>query len=72
MTLTEYLELTQTTDAAFARLSGIKHKQLIGRYRRGISIPGADNMNRILKATRGAVTANDFFASRTTEELAHV
>lgn len=70
MTLDEWLREHQITDAAFARQSGVGLKQLIGRYRRGLSRPSFQNIEKIMIATSGAVTANDFLPSGTipTEE----
>lgn len=64
MTLDEWLRDNQITDAAFARQSGVGLKHLIGRYRRGISRPSFRNIEKIMTATNGAVTANDFLNSK--------
>ncbi|WP_307136744.1 XRE family transcriptional regulator [Pseudoroseomonas cervicalis] len=61
MTLGEWLAANRETDAAFARRSGVAHKQLVGKYRRGLQIPSPLNMARIVAATGGQVTPNDFY-----------
>jgi hypothetical protein len=71
MTLSDWLSLHCETDAAFARRSGIGHKQLVGKYRRGLQIPSPVNMDRIRLATDGAVTANDFFHPAHAPAVAH-
>jgi len=62
MTLDEWLTDQRITDAAFARQSGIGLRQIVNRYRRGISFPRPENLLRIQKATNGAVTAEDFLS----------
>lgn len=64
MTLDEWLNDQGITDAAFARLSGIGLRQIVNRYRRGMSFPRPENLMRIHQATDGKVTADDFLASR--------
>ena len=61
MTLDDWLRTQGITDAEFARRSGVRHKQLVGKYRKRRQIPGLANMRRIHEATDGAVSANDFF-----------
>lgn len=63
MTLDEWLNYRGITDAAFARLSGIGLRQIVNRYRRGISFPRPANMRRIIEATNGEVTSDDFLSS---------
>lgn len=60
MTLDDWLRINKISDAEFARTSGIGLRHLIGRYRRGISRPSFKNIARIISATNGSVTADDF------------
>ena len=59
MTLGEYLQRTGTSRAAFARQIKVKHIS-VTRYLSG-RIPEPKVMERIIAATDGRVTANDFF-----------
>lgn len=61
MKLRNWLIKNQITNAEFAKISGIRHKQLIGRYVNETTVPGPKNMQLIYRATNGCVTANDFF-----------
>jgi len=60
MKLNDWLLGADMTDAEFARVSGINHRALIGKYRRGLQFPSPDNLLRIREATGGKVTADDF------------
>lgn len=59
MRLQEYLAETGTTRAEFARQIGVKHIS-VTRYLEG-RVPEAAVMSKIIEATDGKVTANDFF-----------
>lgn len=60
MTLDEYLINAGVTEAAFAETVGCS-QPAINRYRRGHRIPLEDEMRRIIAATEGRVTPNDFY-----------
>jgi hypothetical protein len=60
MTLKDWLAKYEMSDAEFARKSGIGQRALVHKYRHGRLFPGPVNLLRIRKATKGAVTANDF------------
>lgn len=59
MKLATYLENTELTDAAFARLIGVE-RQAVGRYKAGDRFPEKLILLKIYEATGGQVTANDF------------
>lgn len=59
MKLDEYLRINNLTEQAFALLIGTS-QATVNRYRNG-RIPEPDAMDRIVKATSGAVTPNDFY-----------
>lgn len=61
MTLAEYLRSQNIRPAEFARLVDVP-RQYVSRWANGHSAPRPAHMHRISKATRGKVTANDFFA----------
>jgi transcriptional regulator with XRE-family HTH domain len=61
MTLKDWLALKKMSDAEFARVSGIGQRALVQKYRHGRQCPAPENLRRIRVATKGAVTANDFF-----------
>lgn len=63
MSLAEFLDSENLSDAAFAKLIGIT-RQAVHRYRRGDRIPDPKTMAKIVKATKGAVTPNDFYEQR--------
>lgn len=54
-----YLERNGLTDGAFAKLIGVSQPTVF-RYRNG-RIPTPDVMQKIVEATAGSVTPNDFF-----------
>ena len=60
MTLGEYLKENDLTDVAFAERAGLTVWQ-INRAKNGRTIPSRGAMSKIKTATRGAVTADDFF-----------
>jgi hypothetical protein len=60
MTLEERLVKREMNNAEFAQVSGIGQRALVQKYRCGRQFPGFDNLQRIMAATHGAVTANDF------------
>ena len=59
MTLGEYLDRTGTARAAFARQIDVRHIT-VTRYLAG-RVPEPEVMKRIIAATDGCVSANDFF-----------
>lgn len=65
MRLDDYLSAHKLTEQQFADLLGIS-QQAVHRYRRGKRIPDSKIMRRIVQATNGAVSANDFFDEQTT------
>jgi transcriptional regulator with XRE-family HTH domain len=60
MKLDDWLKAEKKTSAEFARLSGIADRQAVHKYRHGERFPTPENLQRIRRATGGAVTANDF------------
>lgn len=60
MRLSDYLEKNRLTQTAFAELIGADQGQ-IARYVSGERLPRRDLMQKIIDATDGAVTPNDFF-----------
>jgi transcriptional regulator with XRE-family HTH domain len=60
MRFDDWLKTQKMTSAEFARVSGIGDRQAVHKYRHGERFPTAENLQRIRKATGGAVTANDF------------
>lgn len=69
MQLTSYLETNNLTDAQFAETIGVDRSS-VSRMRRGLHIPNRDVMQRIVDATCGAVTPNDFFGITAPAEAA--
>lgn len=61
MKLNEYLKNNCLTNGMFAETLGIS-AEAVRRYRRGIRIPSADMMLRIVEVTGGEVTPNDFYS----------
>lgn len=59
MTLSGWLKAQGLSDVAFAAQIGVT-RQALYRYRQGERFPHRDVMARIIEATGGAVTANDF------------
>jgi transcriptional regulator with XRE-family HTH domain len=59
MKLATYLESSELSDAAFARLIGVE-RQAVGRYKAGDRFPEKPILLKIYEATGGQVTANDF------------
>ncbi|ASP84139.1 XRE family transcriptional regulator [Sinorhizobium meliloti] len=62
MTLEQYLRSKGITDAAFGASAGLSQAQ-VSRIKRGVSMPSWDAIAKIMKATDGDVTANDFAAA---------
>jgi transcriptional regulator with XRE-family HTH domain len=60
MKFDDWLKAQKMTSAEFARLSGIGDRQAVHKYRHGERFPTPENLQRIRRATGGAVTANDF------------
>ena len=59
MTLSDYMEKKQMTEAQMAALVGCS-QSTINRIKNGRFAPGLDLMMRVRVATRGKVTPNDF------------
>jgi len=59
MKLDQYLAELGLTEAEFARLTGL-YQSTIHRLKRG-QIPGPATMAKIVAATGGKVSANDFY-----------
>ena len=62
MTLEQYLRTNGITDAAFGATAGLSQAQ-VSRIKRGVSMPSWEAIGKIMKATDGEVTANDFAAA---------
>ncbi len=60
MRLQDYLAETGMTRAEFARRIGVKHIS-VTRYVNEGRVPEPSVMEKIIEATEGKVTANDFF-----------
>lgn len=60
MRLQEYLDQTGLTRAEFARRIGVRHIT-VTRYLREGRVPEPTVMCKIIEATEGKVSANDFF-----------
>ena len=60
MTLDSWLTLNGLAEAEFGKRIGRKQAS-VNRYRRGKRIPDNRTMRKIFKATKGQVTANDFY-----------
>lgn len=60
MRLQEYLDQSGLTRAEFARRIGVRHIT-VTRYCESGRVPEASVMGKIIEATEGQVTANDFF-----------
>ena len=61
MQLRLYLEQYGLSYADFARRVGSNHARTVERYAKGMQRPNAVMMKRVVRATEGAVTPNDFF-----------
>jgi hypothetical protein len=59
--LFHYLKREGIPYAAFARRCGTKHARTIERIAKGQKKPGTKMLPKIIAASGGAVTANDFF-----------
>ncbi len=60
MKLADYLTLKGLSDADFGELIG-KDRSTVSRLRRTNQCPSRETMQAIADATKGAVTANDFW-----------
>jgi DNA-binding transcriptional regulator YdaS (Cro superfamily) len=63
MRLSEFLAARGSTATAFAAQVGVAHTTVL-RWADGRLFPSRGSMQRIMAATRGVVTAQDFFAER--------
>lgn len=61
MTLSDYLTLTGQTYSAFARNIGVG-PETVRRYCNNERVPARSIMQRIIRETKGAVTADSFYA----------
>lgn len=68
MQLEAYLRESGITKADFARTIDVDWSTLF-RYMRGIRRPHPDILYRIVKATGGAVQANDFYAPPSVNQI---
>jgi predicted transcriptional regulator len=69
MRLSEYLVLHRLSETAFAKHIGLS-QAAVNRYCKG-RVPSPSALKAIIHATDGAVTANDFFNSPTSEINSH-
>jgi transcriptional regulator with XRE-family HTH domain len=69
MTLHEYLGTSGISDADFAGRLGCS-EGAVKKWRYRERMPRADQLRRIMEATEGAVTANDFMAPPLSPERA--
>jgi transcriptional regulator with XRE-family HTH domain len=60
MDLRRYIKMTNKTATDFAKEIGVSHSTVV-RYMQGLRVPNSLTMQRIVKATNGAVTPDDFF-----------
>lgn len=63
MTLAEWMAANGLSDGALAEKLK-KTRVTVGRYRRGIEIPGGETIKQIVALTAGAVTANELLGIR--------
>lgn len=70
MKLDDWMKREGLNDAEFGLLIE-RPAQTVHRYRKGQRIPDRDTMPRIVRATGGEVTANDFFDLERAEENAN-
>lgn len=61
MQLSEYLKSTGISVAEFGLQIGAKSRANVYRYLKGVHIPEPKVMKKIVVATQGKVTANDFY-----------
>ena len=61
MTLADYLKAQKLSYAEFSAIIGAPGKDTVRRYANGKRIPTPEYMAKIVEATNGEVTANDFF-----------
>lgn len=66
MKLADYLSEHAITDGDFADRIGVDRSS-VSRLRRGITRPDWPTIERIIAATNGAVTANDFLPPQSNE-----
>lgn len=62
MKLQEYLEKESLPMSKFSEVTGIKQDTL-NKYKYGLRIPNRRNMDIIYQATKGEITADDFYAT---------
>lgn len=60
MTLREWLEANELTNTEFARRIG-SQESTVRKWRLGLRRPRAEALVKVVQATGGQVTANDFF-----------
>jgi transcriptional regulator with XRE-family HTH domain len=67
MNLTKYLEKYNISAGEFADIIGVNRSN-VSRFCSGQRLPGLKTLERIYIATRGKVTAKDFFTGRSGEQ----
>lgn len=60
MKLKDFLKEEKITQEQFAEVIGVS-QATVSRWCEGLQIPTPKQMNKILLATKGKVTANDFY-----------
>lgn len=68
MKLADFLSDRKLTSAEFASMVGVSVKA-VAKWRQGRRFPRAEVLERIHRATGGAVTANDFLPAAGTSDL---
>lgn len=63
MKLDEFIKDKKLTDATFGELVGLSQSQ-VSRIRRGVSWPSKEAIEKIAKATKHKVTANDLLKAK--------
>lgn len=63
MKLKQYLHEKGLTDREFGEAVGASERAVI-KWKRGERVPRPDAMSRIIEATSGLVTANDFYSDQ--------
>jgi len=61
MRLAQWLKDQDVSVPAFQERIGVRSRNTVYRYLRGEQVPEPKVMRRIIAATAGAVTANDFY-----------
>jgi transcriptional regulator with XRE-family HTH domain len=69
MKLSSYLDAAKETHEAFAKRIGVS-QAAVSRYAAGARLPRPEVLHRIVEATGGKVTANDFLSDEAVEMIA--